>query len=333
MLAGGSAVLSAQKKGGGPAVSSQQDDAKRSKNQQEDVTQITALLTTAMAAPGAAADEQQGEVKIAWESNHFIKGEGGIAYVPFTLSIDRAALTGSNSVVYIRAINRNAPPPAPAAGKAPMYPWSDWNFVSVNSDGKFQRAMMLPGGEYDVFIVAKDAFTGDKKAVAKTGMLRHRITVPDYKAPGLMTSSLFVGDVDQIPAPLNEKQQRENPYTIGTVKIAPAATDKFAKTGELGLFFLVYGAENDPITKRPNVSIEYAFIERAAAGDKPFRKYAPQELNAMTLSPDASAENGLIGGLPFPLANFAPGNYRLEIKITDKAASKSKVENVNFTVN
>ena len=333
MLAGGNAVLSAQKKGGGPAVSSEKDDAKRSKNQQEDVTQINALLTPVMAATSTAADEQQGDVKVAWDSNHFIKGEGGLAYVPFTVAIDRAALAGSNSVVYVRVINRNAPPPAPAAGKAPMYPWSDWNFVTVNADGRFQRAMMLPGGDYDVFIVVKDAFSGDKKAVLKSGLLRHHLTVPDYKVPGLQTSSLFVGDVDQIPAALNEKQQRESPYTIGTVKITPAKTDKFAKAGELGLFFLIYGAENDPITKRPNVSIEYSFIERAAGGDKPFRKYAPQELNAMTLSPDASAESGLIGGLPFPLSNFTAGDYRLEIKITDKAAGKSKVENVNFTVN
>jgi len=33
-----------------------------------------------------------------------------------------------------------------------------------------------------------------------------------------------------------------------------------------------------------------------------------------------------------PLASFPEGDYRLEIKITDKLAAKSLVRNVNFTV-
>src|SRR5688500_13756829 len=61
------------------------------------------------------------DVPVTWESNHFVKGQGGITYIPFTLAIDRAALaaTGGAAAVYIRAVNKNQPaapaPPAPAA--------------------------------------------------------------------------------------------------------------------------------------------------------------------------------------------------------------------------
>ena len=34
----------------------------------------------------------------------------------------------------------------------------------------------------------------------------------------------------------------------------------------------------------------------------------------------------------FPLASFAPGDYKLEIKVTDKIANKSVTRDVNFTV-
>ena len=36
--------------------------------------------------------------------------------------------------------------------------------------------------------------------------------------------------------------------------------------------------------------------------------------------------------LSIPLASFPAGDYRLEIKVTDKASSKTLVQNVAFTV-
>src|SRR5688500_885545 len=57
----------------------------------------------------AVASGQQpapSDIPVAWESNHFVKGQGGITYIPFTLNIDRAALTaaGGATAVYIRAV-------------------------------------------------------------------------------------------------------------------------------------------------------------------------------------------------------------------------------------
>ena len=41
---------------------------------------------------------------------------------------------------------------------------------------------------------------------------------------------------------------------------------------------------------------------------------------------------GIPNFLEVPLVSFAPGDYRLEIKITDKPSGKMITQNVNFTV-
>lgn len=338
-------------RGGAPAVN-QKEEQKRSKNQQEDANALVQLITTATTAEpvsptSAATESQQGEVKITWDSNHFIKGQGGLAYVPYTVVIDRKALTSSNAAIYIRAVNKNAPAPAAAAAApapagdnkkgqqaapAPAFAWSDLNFVSLKDD-KVARAMMLPGGEYDLFVVVKDQSTGDKKQVVKTGMLRRKLTVPDYSKADLTTSSVLVGAIDQLPSPLPEKEQRENPYTFGVMKVTPTVTGKFSKTEELAIIFWIYGAGSDAITRRPNVTVDYSFYQKNADGtEKYFNKTAPQEFNAMTLPADMDAAAGLPGVMSVPVMVFPAADYRLEIKISDKASGKSVTQNLTFTV-
>ena len=73
---------------------------------------------------------------------------------------------------------------------------------------------------------------------------------------------------------------------------------------------------------------------RRPEGEKYFNKTAPQQLNASTLPPqfDVAAGHQLPGSLVVPLASFPEGDYRLEIKVTDKISGKTLTQNVNFTV-
>lgn len=361
VFASASSALLAQRGGarggGAPNVAAQREEERRNKNQQADVAAINQLLnqvTTAqpVTPTSTATDDQQGEVKIAWDMNHFIKGQGGLAYVPFSLTIDRKALSSEKAVVTVRAVNKNAPAPEPAPAApaaenrgnrnqpaaapapAPSYAWNDFDFLSLRDDGKISRAMMLPAGEYDLFVVVKDQSTGDSKQVVKTGMIRKKLSVPDFAKAELQTSSVLLGGIDELPAALPANQQRENPYTFGPMKVTPTETGKFGKADELALIFWVYGASNDAITRRPSLTIDYNFYQRNADGtEKYFNKTAPQELNATTLPPEMDPVAGLPGVMSVPMMVFPAADYRLEIKVTDKAAGKSVVQNVNFSVN
>jgi hypothetical protein len=98
------------------------------------------------------------------------------------------------------------------------------------------------------------------------------------------------------------------------------------------VLFWVYGTQQT--SGKPDVQIEYNFHLKAPEGEKYFNKTAPQLLNASTLPPqfDVAAGHQLPGSLVVPLMSFPVGEYRLEIKVTDKISGKSLTQNASFTV-
>jgi hypothetical protein len=82
------------------------------------------------------------------------------------------------------------------------------------------------------------------------------------------------------------------------------------------------------------VVVEYNFYAKEAGAEKFFNKTNPQNLNAQTLPPqfDFAAGHQLQTGQAVPLGSFPEGEYRLEIKVTDKLANKTLTRDVNFSV-
>jgi hypothetical protein len=138
----------------------------------------TVTLVRLVEAVATAQQPAPTEIPLAWESNHFVKGQGGITYIPFTLNIDRSTLAAPGVALYIRIVDKNAPPaaPAPAAPPAqqgnnrnnnnrnqqpaapppPTYAWDNIHFLDVPADGKLSRAVALKPGEYEAFIAIKE---------------------------------------------------------------------------------------------------------------------------------------------------------------------------------
>ena len=90
----------------------------------------------------------------------------------------------------------------------------------------------------------------------------------------------------------------------------------------------------DPATKKPNVEVEYNFHQKTADGEKFFNKTEPQVMNAETLPPqfDMAAGHQLPGSLSVPLSSFPEGDYRLEVKLTDKTSGKTVTRESVFNV-
>lgn len=313
-----------------------------------------------------APDKAQGDIPIKWEISHFVKGQTD-TYIPFTLNVDRSSVPGG-AAVYIRIVNAEqadafanmmAKMAAPQSGNnknqpasRPTFSWDSINFVDVPQDGKLSRAVQLKPGQYAMFVAIKEktpagAAAGgknDKKnndkdknapvaaAPGKVGVLRHDLNVPDFSANELNTSSVIIAkSVEQVAAPAGD--QESNPYVFGPMKITPSIDGKFSKKDELSVIFWIYGAQAAS-TGKPDVTIDFNFYQRPPEGEKYFNKTAPQQLNAQTLPPEFSVAAGhqLPGSLVVPLASFPAGDYRLEIKVTDKPSGKTVTQNVNFTV-
>jgi hypothetical protein len=307
-----------------------------------------------------AADSAQGEIPLKWESNHFVKGQTD-TYVPFTLQLDRGQVP-AGAAMWVRVVNAEQAASFASAlnaarqakGNQPpartSYAWDNVSFIDVPDGGKLSRAIQLRPGQYVAYIAVKEktpAATGNQRndrnrndrnaapaaaAPGKYGLLRHEITVPDFAGTELTTSSVIVArSVEPVTAPPTD--QESNPYVFGPMRIVPSPDGKFGKSAELSIIFWIYGAQA-AASGKPDVTIDYNFYQKQAEADKYFNKTAPQQLNAQTLPPEFSVAAGhqLPGSLVVPLTSFPSGDYRLEIKVTDKASGKSVTQNVTFTV-
>jgi hypothetical protein len=314
-----------------------------------------------------AADRSEGEIPVSWDSGHFIKGQSGDTYVPFSLSVDDPRLS-EGAALYIRIVNADqaaafgqamaalmtAPAPtadAPAMAR-PAVGWESLHFIDSPRDGKIERAVELKPGQYVAFVALKgktpapstsNRGRNDRNAPAEAaaapappvmGLLRHELTVPDFGVADLITSSVILAQsIEPLTQALPANQQEANPYVFGPMRISPSPNGQFSKASELNVIFWIYGA-SPAASGKPDVSVGFRFHQQLADGEKYFNRTAPQDLNAETLPPEFSLEAGhqLPGSLVVPLASFPAGNYRLEITITDKASGKEIVQNANFTV-
>jgi hypothetical protein len=330
------------------------DDKKKDEAQKREIQNIVKSVDDLAAGQPAAND-----LSMTWLREDVLKAQGNKEYVPFTVQIDPSKVGGGTVAFYWRVVAKN-PAPAAAApdaakkddkkdkdkdknkeGRKSDYAYEDISFLPVTAGQtsmKISRSFTVPAGDYDVFLIAKEP-TPEKPAknapAPKISALKQAVNVPDFWNNELATSSVIVAQrIDPLPAPLTPQQQADRPYALGTMEILPTFETKFTKKAELSTFMLIYNPKVNSANK-PDVSVEYNFYQKLAGQpEKFFNKTNPQNLNAETLPPnfDFAAGHQLQSGQAVPLASFPEGDYRLEIKITDKIANKSLTREIAFTV-
>jgi len=323
------------------------DDKKKDEAQKKEIANVVKIVDGVAAGQPAAND-----LSLAWVREDVLKAQGNKQYVPFTVQIDPSKLSTPNVAFYWRVVAKNAAAPEAAAagkkddkdkdkGKKGDYAYEDITFVPVTQGQtplRISRSFTVPAGDYDIFLVAKEPTPEKAPKNApppKMSLLKQSVTVPDFWNNELSTSSVIVAQrIDPLPAPLTPQQQADRPYALGMMEIVPSFDTKFAKKAELSTFMLIYNPKVDAANK-PDVTVEYNFYQKpAGAPEKFFNKTNPQALNAQTLPPnfDLAAGHQLQSGQAVPLASFPEGDYRLEIKVTDKIANKTLTRELNFTV-
>ena len=306
----------------------QKDDKKRSKQEKEEIETVVKMVDAAMAGQPTSTDVQMTIAPV------FLKSQEARNFVPFT--IEMTGIPQKDAVLYIRVVDPTAKPDE--RKKKVEYPWDDVHFVPAaqltGSPVRLNRVFMAKPGTYDVYVMAKErmADKAPKNTVVKSGLLKTSVTVPDL-ASEFTTSSILVADkVNMLTAPLSMDEARERPFAFGTQELEPAADMDFTKAEELSIFFQVYNPGLNAGGK-PDLTLEYNFLRKEGAEDKFFNKTNPQAINESNLPPQFDpAKFPVPGGITVPLKSFPEGEYRLEIKITDKTSNKVLTQNVKFNV-
>ena len=332
----------------------QKPDAAAATQQQAQNQEIETVMHAADAAMAAAPAASDIPIQV---QNDFLKAQAGRVWIPMTLSLDASKAAPGPLTLYLRVTPRGMaapPPPEPvnpkdkkkenkkkdkdqktAAPSGPSYPYEDVAFMDLKPAApgqpfRIQRGIGVPPGSYDLYVVVHERGAG-----GKMGVLKQPLDVPNYATNELTTSSIILAErVDQLAAPIPADQQSEHPYAFGQTEIVTSPEKKFKKSQELIVLFQIY---NPNLTADKKFSLEatYTFYRQDAGGEKRFNSTEPQVFTNETMGPNfdpAGATSSIQAGQGIPLQSFPEGNYRLEVKITDKQSSKVLTQSTTFTV-
>lgn len=307
-------------------------------------------ILAGMADAAAAGRGAAGDLTLTW-ANDFFKAQPG-TFVPFTVSFTAPELTSRAALLYVR-VQRSTEPGA--TGKAREPPAYETIFpVRVEARPgqpvSLTRGFAVPPGRYRVVVVLREApeISLAPMAHRKAGTLAIDLAVPDFWTGELAVSTVMLADrVELLREPIAADELDEHPYVVGSHRIHRSESTVFARNRELVAVFLIYnpavGAD-----KHFDLQVDYHVFRkdrRDQAGDPPDARGArlgeryvtrtnPQRFNPSMMGSrfDPAAGTPILAGQGILLGGFEPGDYRLEITVTDLLSRKSLARDVAFAV-
>jgi hypothetical protein len=197
-----------------------------------------------------------------------------------------------------------------------LFPFEEYYFFDEKSfrdrDHRiFSRAIALSPGDYDFYVGVLD------RAGRKTDrpiLLERRVTVPDFWNDDLRLSTLILtSDMQLLAAPLQPKNQSEQPYTFGRAALAPTLTQTFNSSDVLTIVYQIcnYAAPDAALTAN------YQFY-RVDGERRLFNGTPPQVLGDDDLPPPSPWETQGFAMQVVPLTRFPSGTYELEVTVSDR---------------
>jgi GWxTD domain-containing protein len=179
----------------------------------------------------------------------------------------------------------------------------------------YQKQIPLAPGTYRLTVAAKDVVGGN------TTTYEQRIDVPRFDDDQLAMSSLVLADmIEKVPTTSIGAGQ----FVIGTSKVRPRVNGRFRRDDKLYIYMQLYNFETDQTTHKPDGEIQYQVVKNDT--NEKVLDFS-EDLTKLT---GGAAQMVLEKGLP--LLNFAPGDYTLKIKVTDKMRNETLNPTATFTV-
>jgi hypothetical protein len=324
-----SASAPAQDKPKSPAPEPQQ--RKLTNDERREALALSEMVDAAM----AGKQPLPSDVTLKFQ-HHFLKSNENV-YVPYILEVSGGKFSSFPVALYVRASKKDAPATA-GKGTEVVWPFADAYFldekhiVTVGDVMQVPRAVQLPAGDYTLYFAMRERQPKDRKQQPKSVVLAQPLTVPEMNTALTTSSVILAKALDPAPEQLTGQQQLEQPFTISGYRIVPSFGEPIPQSGELMFVFFIYN-EAVAASGKPDIDVDYLFYR--ASEEKPFTKLATQSFNATTLPGqfDLNLGHQVFVGQGIPVKDaFKPGDYRLEIKVTDKTNGQTVTRNVPFTV-
>jgi len=161
----------------------------------------------------------------------------------------------------------------------------------------YQATGAFKPGKYQLILGVQD------RVSKRVSSYRQDVEIPDKSAGGLSLSSITLAGMME---PTEYRNSGGKPFAMGKFKLVPRPDNIFSKSGELNVYFQIYGPTVDPETKRPKLDILYTFKARAADGTY-------SEMGTYKV-PGSAAQ---VQGYAVPLEKWPPGAYQLVVTVVD----------------
>ncbi|HEY2384156.1 MAG TPA: GWxTD domain-containing protein [Terriglobia bacterium] len=179
----------------------------------------------------------------------------------------------------------------------------------------YQKALPLKPGLYKMDIVVKDETSGN------AGVVNQRLNVPRYPDEKLQLSSLITAQkVENLAA----NEVGSGPFAIGGQKVWPNVTGEFLRSRDknVNLYFQVYNLTIDEATKKPSATVEMVITKNS----QEVKKVVEQSSELA----NAAAQMTVVKSLP--VSDFDPGQYGIQIRVTDNLTKDVIASKESFIV-
>ena len=189
---------------------------------------------------------------------------------------------------------------------------ADWN--QRKSIG--QKSVFLPAGTYRLVVVCKDTVGGN------INNWEQAVSVPRLDPDHLSASTLILADlIEQVPP----RSIGTGQFVIGGAKVRPRVGEVFRRDETLGIYMKLYNFGTQETTRKPEGQIEYEVVKSGTTDP------IVRQVEDVSKIPDASGSQVTIEKT-LRLEQFAPGQYTLRLKVTDKNRNQVLTPTAQFTV-
>jgi len=172
-------------------------------------------------------------------------------------------------------------------------------------------------GTYRLRVIVKDVIAGNLNHYEQP------LQVPRLDSEKLSSSSLVLADLlEKVPM----KSIGTGQFVIGDSKVRPRMDDIFKRDEKMGIYLKLYNFQPDEATHKPSGQVTYE-VTKNGSNEKVF----PDVTEEVQQIPNASSSQVTIEKF-LPLNSFAPGQYTIKVKVTDKNRNQVLTQSAQFTV-
>jgi hypothetical protein len=171
-----------------------------------------------------------------------------------------------------------------------------------------------PGRLYSLYVAIEDVNGGN------IGTIKQRLSVPRFPEEGLAMSTMVLADkLEPLPPRSISPDIR---FVLGDHFVRPSVKAEFLQDQALKIWTQAYGLKVDEKTHKPSATVEIV-----VSRDGSEVKKIPFDMKEFS-----GAGQQLTVIKDVPLADFTPGQYTVQLKVTDNMTKDTVTSSEKFTV-